>query len=86
MIWERFGIAQVDLFASKANYKCPLWYSMSPSDEAPLGVNALGPDPWPGKLLYAFPPYSRLFDLMVRFERTGGRLFLVAPYETSNPW
>ena len=86
MIWERFGVAQVDLFASKANYKCPLWYSMSPSDEAPLGVNALGPDPWPGKLLYAFPPYSRLFDLMCRFERSGGRLILVAPYETSNTW
>ena len=86
MIWERFGVARVDLFASKANYMCPLWYSTSPSDLAPLGTNVLGPDPWPEGLLYAFPPYSRLFDLMVRFERTGGRLILVAPYETSNPW
>ena len=86
MIWERFGVAQVDLFASRSNYKCPLWYSMNPMDLAPLGTNALGPDPWPEGLLYAFPPYDRLYDLMVRFEHSGGRLILVAPYERSNPW
>ena len=86
MLWQRFGVAQVDLFASKSNYKCPLWYSMSTSDLAPMGTNALGLDPWPEGLLYAFPPYSLLFDRMVRSEHTGGRLILVAPYETSNPW
>ena len=43
-------------------------------------------DQWPEERLYTFPPYSRLFDLMVRFESAGGELILVAPYETSNPW
>ena len=76
----------MDLFASKSNYKCLLWYSMSPRDMVPMGTNTLGSDPWPEGLLYAFPPYSLLFDLIVRFERAGGRLILVAPYETSNPW
>ena len=59
-IWARFGTAQVDLFAAKANHKCPLWFSMRPSDKAPLGLNALGQTRWPRVLLYAYPPYSLL--------------------------
>ena len=51
MLWQRFGVAQVDLFASAENKKCPLWYSMCPTDAAPLGNNALGPDPWPKERL-----------------------------------
>ena len=39
-IWDKFGEARVDLFASKVNAKCPLWYSLSPTDGAPLGASA----------------------------------------------
>ena len=86
MIWERFGRAQVDLFARRCNHKCPLWYSQNPTDQAPLGTNAFGPDPWPRKLLYAFPPPVLLLDLIVRFEREGGRLILVAPINEASTW
>ena len=79
MIWERFGVAQVDLFARKCNRKCQLWYSICPSDRAPLGVNAFGPGLWPRETLYAFPPVKLLLDLVVRFEKEGGRMILVAP-------
>ena len=85
-IWDRFGEARVDLFAAKDNAKCPLWFSMNPADKAPLGVNALGLRPWPRELLYAFPPYHRIPDLLDRFEAEGQRLILVAPFETSNIW
>ena len=86
MIWERFGRAQVDLFARRCNRKCPLWYSQNPTELAPLGTNALGPDPWPRKLLYAFPPPVLLLDVIARFEREGGNLILVAPMNEASIW
>ena len=86
LLWERFGTAQVDLFAAKANHKCPLWFSMSPSDEAPLGLNALSMERWPEGLLYAYPPYSCLPDLLRRFRRENARLILVAPFEPNESW
>ena len=76
----------MDLFAAKGNVKCPLWFSMNPADDAPLGVNALGLRPWPEGLFYAFPPYHCIPDLLDRFEAEGQRLILVAPFETSNNW
>ena len=85
-LWTLFGEARVDLFASKENAKCPLWFSRIPTDCAPLGVNALGLEPWPRALLYAFPPYRLLPSLLDRFEVEGRRLILVAPFETSNSW
>ena len=85
-IWERFGTAQVDLFAAKANHKCPLWFSLTPSDQAPLGLNALGQTQWPLVLLYAYPPYSLLVDLLWRIEDEGKQVILVAPYEPREGW
>ena len=86
MIWERFGRAQVDLFARRCNRKCPLWYSQNPTELAPLGTNAFGPDPWPRKLLYAFPPPVLLLDVIARFEKEGGNLILVAPMNEASTW
>ncbi len=46
-IWKIFGKAEVDLFASKDNSHCPIYYS---KDRDALAHN------WPNLLLYAFPP------------------------------
>ncbi|KAL0201208.1 hypothetical protein M9458_004395, partial [Cirrhinus mrigala] len=46
-IWEVFGKAEVDLFASEDNSQCPMYYSKD--------RDALAHD-WPNLLLYAFPP------------------------------
>ena len=81
LLWERFGTAQVDLFAAKANHKCPLWFSISLSNEAPLGLPF-----WPEGLLYSYPPYSCLGDLLERFERENVRMILVAPQEPNDSW
>ncbi|KAI2662214.1 ORF V: Enzymatic polyprotein [Labeo rohita] len=48
-IWEVFGKAEVDLFASKDNSHCPIYFS---KDRDALAHN------WPNLLLYAFPPTS----------------------------
>ncbi|KAI2648125.1 ORF V: Enzymatic polyprotein [Labeo rohita] len=53
LIWDRFGQAQVDLFASPESTHCQLWYGLS---EAPLGIDALAHS-WPkNRLKYVFPP------------------------------
>ncbi|KAL0172543.1 hypothetical protein M9458_032854, partial [Cirrhinus mrigala] len=46
-IWEVFGKAEVDLFASKDNSHCPIYFSKE--------RDALAHD-WPNLLLYAFSP------------------------------
>ena len=55
-VWAQFGRAEVDLFARRRNSHCALWFSMAPSDDPPLRVDAFAHEPWPRKLLYAFPP------------------------------
>ncbi|KAI2661474.1 Transposon Ty3-G Gag-Pol polyprotein [Labeo rohita] len=51
-IWRIFGSAQVDLFATRENAQCPLWFSLV--HPAPLGLDAMT-QTWPRLRLYAFP-------------------------------
>ena len=53
LIWQRFGTAQVDLFASRENTHCRWWFSLNPRDLPLLRVDALAHTPWPWALLYA---------------------------------
>ena len=86
MLWERFGEAQVDLFARKCNTKCRLWYSLYREENPPLGFNSLRPDPWPKELLYAFPPLKHLHTVVSRLIAEGGRMILVAPFDCASTW
>ncbi|KAL0151580.1 hypothetical protein M9458_053097 [Cirrhinus mrigala] len=54
-IWEIFGPAQVDLFATRENAQCPLWFSLV--HPAPLGLDAMV-QTWPRRRLYTFPGES----------------------------
>ncbi len=57
LIWRRFGLAQVDLFASLETSHCQLFYSLT---EGTLGLDALAHS-WPqGLRKYALPPVSLL--------------------------
>ena len=86
MLWERFGEAQVDLFARKCNTKCRLWYSLYREENPPLGFDSLRPDPWPRELLYAFPPPKHLHTVVSRLIAEGGRMILVAPFDCASTW
>ncbi len=48
-IWEVFGRAQVDLFGSKDNSHCPIFFTKI--------TDALAHE-WPSRPLYAFPPIA----------------------------
>ncbi|XP_028306693.1 uncharacterized protein LOC114465708 [Gouania willdenowi] len=83
-IWVRFGRAEVDLFASRANAHCPLFFSIT-DHNAPLGMDALA-HPWPNMLLYAFPPVEMILPVLERVRRQGLSLILVAPRWPAKSW
>ena len=86
MLWSWFGKPEVDLFASRENYKCPLWFALSNSDSPPLGVDALSHAPWPRKKLYAFPPVRLILPILSRVREERATLILVAPMSPSARW
>ncbi|KAL0195610.1 hypothetical protein M9458_009182, partial [Cirrhinus mrigala] len=81
-IWKEFGPAQVDLFASRENAQCPLWYSLA--HPAPLGLDAMV-QTWPRLRLYAFAPIA-LLSVLERVRRDGVSHLLVAPYWPGRVW
>ncbi|KAK5924745.1 hypothetical protein CgunFtcFv8_017331 [Champsocephalus gunnari] len=78
-LWVRYGRAAVDLFISKENAQCQLFFSMRDLN-APLGVDALAHD-WPPDLLYAFQPLALIPPTLARVKEQRHTLVLIAP-----PW
>ncbi|XP_028430855.1 uncharacterized protein LOC114553714 [Perca flavescens] len=85
-LWSRFGEAEVDLFASRENTQCALWFSLSSRDNPPLGADAFSHHPWPKTLLYAFPPVPLIPRLLERIQEEGLSVILVAPERTNASW
>ena len=85
-LWSRFGEAEVDLFASRENTQCALWFSLSSRDNPPLGADAFSHHPWPRTLLYAFPPVPLIPRLLERTQEEGLSVILVAPERTNASW
>lgn len=83
-IWALFGRAKVDLFATRLNAHCPLWFSLG-GDSPPLGVDALA-HPWPTGQLYAFPPIALLPQVLARVREDHAALILVAPLWSNQSW
>jgi hypothetical protein len=76
-IWEVFGRAQVDLFASEDNSHCPIYFTKS--------TDALAQE-WPSLPLYAFPPIALLPQVLRRVREQQHRLLLIAPLWRNQPW
>ncbi|KAK5877986.1 hypothetical protein CesoFtcFv8_025441 [Champsocephalus esox] len=64
LLWVCYGRAAVDLFASKENAQCQMFFSMHDLN-APLGVEVLA-HVWPPVLLYAFPPLALIPPTLAR--------------------
>ncbi len=82
-IWDLFGKAEVDLFASQESSQCPLWLSLS--FPTTLGIDAFA-HPWPNVSLYAFPPIKLIPAVLCRVKVSGARLLLIAPFWPSQTW
>ncbi|XP_056116181.1 uncharacterized protein LOC130092365 [Rhinichthys klamathensis goyatoka] len=83
-IWEIYGKATVDLFASHDNAQCPLFFYLK-DQSAPLGIDALAHD-WPRTLLYAFPPIALISPTLYRVREEGLKLILIAPRWPGKYW
>ncbi|KAK3565604.1 hypothetical protein QTP86_012930 [Hemibagrus guttatus] len=80
-VWQMYGRAEVDLFASEESTHCPLWYFFS----APLGLDALV-QTWLRLRLYAFPLVALLPQVLARVHHDGVHLLLVAPRWPTRVW
>ncbi len=76
-IWNLFGKAEVDLFASQESSQCPLWFSLS--FPTTLGIDAFA-HPWPNVSLYTFPPVKLIPAVLCRVKVSGARLLIIAPF------
>ncbi|XP_056593677.1 uncharacterized protein LOC130412904 [Triplophysa dalaica] len=81
-IWERFGTAEVDLFATSENAHCPLYFSLTHS---PMGSDALTVR-WPNVRLYVFPPVKILPLVLCKIREETATVILVAPFWPNQPW
>ncbi len=82
-IWDLFGEAEVDLFASQESSQCPLWFSMS--FPTTLGIDAFA-HLWPNVSLYVFPPIKLILAVLCRVKVSSARLLLIAPFWPSQTW
>ena len=78
--------ASVDLFASRENTKCPLWFGVRMEQGHSLGMDALAHSPWPPGLLYAFPPIPLLLPLLDRVVKEKRKIIIVAPEAPRTSW
>lgn len=64
LIWQQFGNAEVDLFASELTTHCCRWFARTKTSNT-LGQGALAHE-WPNCLLYTVPPFSsRVAELSI---------------------
>ncbi len=74
--FRRFGRARVDLFASKDNSHCPIFFTKS--------MDALAHE-WPSLPLYAFPAIALLPQVLRRIKEQQHKLILIASLWRNQP-
>ena len=80
-----WGPPTIDLFANSANHQLPRYGSPCPDQEAAL-IDALVAI-WPQEVLYLFPPFSLMPQVLDRLHReTRIRCLLVAPLRATDSW
>ena len=82
-LFQRLGTPSLDLFASRTNYKLPLWYSWA-KEPAALAWNAFS-QKW-DSFAYAFPPHSILRRVIHKIKQDKALVILIAPFWPHSPW
>ncbi len=80
---QRFGLAQVDLFASLETSHGQLFYSLT---EGTLGTDELAHSWLRGLCKYAFPPVSLLTQTLCKVREEEEQILLVAQYWPTRTW
>ena len=79
-----WGRPQIDLFASRNNYKIKPYYSWKPDPGAEV-VDAFSVS-WGMKYVYAFPPFGQVGKVLRKIENEGAKAFVVLPLWTTQHW
>lgn len=83
-IVQKFGVPEIDLFASRINNKCPKFVSWKKDPEA-FTVDAFTLC-WKPFFFYAFPPFSLVLKCVRKIVTDQATGVLVFPYWPSQPW
>jgi hypothetical protein len=83
-VWVKWGRPEVDLFATHLNNRLVDFVSPFPHPQA-WGVDAFSLD-WGGRLVYIFPPWVILQDVLWKIWDNQAEAIVVAPAWPSRPW
>ena len=83
-VFTLFGKPDLDLFASRLNFQLPRYVSWIPDPNA-VAVDAFTLD-WGTQYNYAFPPFSRILQVLQKLERDQAEIILVAPHWPTQSW
>ncbi|KAJ8916916.1 hypothetical protein NQ315_013386 [Exocentrus adspersus] len=83
-IVEKFGSPEIDLFASRNNYKCKKFVSWFKDPEC-LACDAFTLN-WAKCFFYAFPPFSLILKTLQKILQDHAQGIVVVPLWPSQPW
>ena len=82
---KTFGLPHVDLFASRTNKKVPVYVSWLP-DPGSFAVDAFSLKWDRFKLLYCFPPFSKIWMTINKIKQEKVTAILIAPLWPTQSW
>ena len=81
----KFGLPDIDLFASRLNHQLPVYASWQPDPES-SHIDAMSFS-WRNLFIYAFPPFSMVWPVISKMRRDGvKRAVLVIPEWPTQSW
>ena len=80
-----FGQPDIDLFASRLNYRIKPFAAWKPDPEADM-INSLMHDWGEFERVYAFPPFAIIHLVLQKFIEDRAEGILVVPYWKTKPW
>jgi hypothetical protein len=83
-LWTSWEKPQLDMFATRANFKLPLYVSPIP-DPGAVAVDALSMD-WTNLYMYMFPPTAILSKVLTKLQTVPCSVVLIAPAWPRQRW
>jgi ribonuclease HI len=81
---NKFGLPEVDLFASRINKKCEKYIAWNRDPDA-MAINAFTLS-WSSFYFYSFPPFSIILKTLRKIISDGARGIMVVPLWPTQPW
>ena len=79
-----FNTPNIDIFASRLNFKLAKYFSWKPDPEA-VAIDAFAQD-WKNLEFYAFPPFNIIGKVLAKIQKDQASGILVVPYWSTQPW